>query len=251
MHRFFIPNPAGYQVNQSLLFPDDVAHQVRAVLRMRVGEQVVVLDNAGGMYEVGLTAVSRNQVTGAVLRRKPAHGEPAVSITLFQSYTRREKFEWILQKGSEVGVCGFMPIVTERSLVQTIPLKQSRLVRWQKIVREAAEQSRRGMIPQVFPPMAYRDALQQAQAADLILIAWAADGTRLALPQLWALHPRPASIALFIGPEGGFTEREIEDGRLHNAIPITLGSRILRTETAAIIAPALILHELGNLLCKD
>ena len=246
MQRFFIPQPEGYQLDQTLIFSDEAAHQVRHVLRMGVGELVWVLDNVGGLYEVGLTAVSRNQVTGRVLSKEAARGEPELHLTLFQSLTKRDKFEWVLQKGTEIGVSTFVPIVTQRSLVQDETIKPGKLVRWQKIVTEAAEQSHRGKMPIVNSPLLFAEALPQAQRGDLSLIACLAEEDA----QLQAVLNRqssPKTVALFIGPEGGFSAEEIENGRSHGLIPLTLGPRILRTETAALVASALVLYELGEL----
>ncbi|MCA9931043.1 MAG: 16S rRNA (uracil(1498)-N(3))-methyltransferase [Anaerolineales bacterium] len=241
MHRFFIPHPTGYEVDQQLTFPNETAHQLVHVLRLRAGNRVVVLDDAGGLYEVTLTAVSRHRVTGQILTRRPARGEPSVKITLYQSLTRREKFEWVLQKGTEVGVVRFVPIVTQRSLVQETAVKPQKLARWQKIATEAAEQSHRGMVPTVSQPLLFQDALQAAQQHDLRLIASVTESESLHL--LLSRHSNIRQIGLFIGPEGGFSEDEVENGRHHNAIPISLGSRVLRTETAAIVACANIIFQ--------
>ncbi|KAA3664789.1 MAG: 16S rRNA (uracil(1498)-N(3))-methyltransferase [Chloroflexi bacterium] len=258
MQRFFIPQPNGYQIDQTIVFSDEVAHQVRNVLRMGVGELVCVLDNEGGVYEVGVTAVSRNQVTGKILSKQAAWGEPDVQVTLYQSLTRREKFEWVLQKGTELGIRNFIPIVTQRSLVQDITIKPRKLARWQKIVMEAAEQSQRSIMPKVSSPLLFAEAIHQSQANDLSLIAWIfergsnvekdpnieKDSNLKAVLNRW---PSLKTVALFIGPEGGFAEAEIENGRSHGLVPFSLGPRVLRTETAALVASTLILHELGDL----
>jgi len=246
MQRFFIPQSAGYQIDQRIVFPDEAAHQLRAVLRKAVGDQVWVLDNVGGLYEVVLTAVSRAQITGKILTKQPAGGEPQVKLTLFQSLTKRDKFEWVLQKGTELGVHCFVPVVTQRTLVQDVQIKPGKLQRWQKIVTEGAEQSRRGCVPVVASALQFAAAFPQAAAFDLSLIAWEGE-QKVNLPTILGHKPAPQTVALFIGPEGGFTEEEVENGRYHGLIPFTLGDRILRTETAAIVASALILHELGEL----
>ena len=245
MQRFFIPHPTGYQIDQVITFPDELAHQIRSVLRMSVGGMVFVLDNEGGLYEVALTAVTRTHVTGKVLAKQTAPGELAVKITLFQSLTKRDKFEWILQKGTELGVDAFVPIVTQRSLVQDVKIKSNKLTRWQKIVTEAAEQSHRGKCPTVANPSKLDDAIEQSRNFDLALIAWVAEKQE-SLKSILQQHPDAKTIALFIGPEGGFTEEEVENGRNAGIIPFTLGNRILRTETAALAATTIILHESGE-----
>ncbi len=246
MQRFFMPQPAGYQINQTIVFAEETAHQVRNVLRMGVGESVGVLDNVGGLYEVRLTAVSRSHVTGQVLSKQAARGEPGVHLTLFQSLTNRDKFEWVLQKGTELGISTFVPIVTQRSLVQDVKIKSGKLARWQKIVTEAAEQSHRGKMPIVNSPLLFAEALHQSQANDLSLIACTTEEDTT-LKAVLDRASSPKTAALFIGPEGGFAAEEVENGRSHGLIPFTLGLRILRTETAALAASALVLHELGEL----
>ena len=247
MQRFFIPHPTGYFPDQIIDFPDEVAHQMRAVMRMRVGEQVCVLDNLGGLYDVTLTAVSRSQVSGQVNAKRAAAGEPMVKLTLFQSMTKRDKFEWVLQKGTELGVVDFVPIVTQRSLVQELAIKSNKLARWQKIVTEAAEQSQRGKLPIVNKPISVEGAFKQSGAFDISLIACVSE-KQASIASLLRQHQDIRTVALFIGPEGGFTDVEVENGRLCGLQTFTMGERVLRTETAALAATALILHELGELV---
>jgi 16S rRNA (uracil1498-N3)-methyltransferase len=155
----------------------------------------------------------------------------------------REKFEWVLQKCTEIGISRFVPVVTQRSLVQAMDLKPSKLERWQKIISEAAEQSRRGRIPELSEPMKLAKALAQ-HGAEVAMIPWegmeVASATAVTIRSTLA-GKTPQTIALFIGPEGGFAPEEIELAQRHNVQPITLGKRILRAETAAIVAPALII----------
>ncbi|NJN53352.1 MAG: 16S rRNA (uracil(1498)-N(3))-methyltransferase [Anaerolineae bacterium] len=145
MHHFFIP-PKNITERQVILTGEQ-ARQVAQVLRMRVGEQVMVLDNTGWQYEVRLTAVSREQVNADIIEKRLAEGEPAMHITLYMALLKREKFEWVLQKGTEVGVSRFVPVITQRTLAQDTEIKAGKQERWQKILIEAAEQSRRGRIP--------------------------------------------------------------------------------------------------------
>jgi 16S rRNA (uracil1498-N3)-methyltransferase len=243
MHRFFVP-PNCLQHDQISL-PDEQAYQVRTVLRMKPGQQIIVLDNAGWEYAITLTKVSSQAVMGNVIDKRPSANEPATQITLYQSLTKRDKFEWILQKGTELGIRRFVPLVSQRSLVTNTGIKPNKLARWRKIITEAAEQSRRGRIPELQPPLKLDEAWTHVSQYDLALMPWAqAEEGRLRQ----ALEGETAvSVALFIGPEGGFTAEEVENGRQHNVKPITLGRRILRTETAAIVATALVLHELNEM----
>lgn len=242
MHRFFVP-PDNI-IGRQLILTGEQAHQVAQVLRMRPGDEVVALDNAGWEYGVRLTAVSRQQVTGDILQKRTAVGEPSVHMTLYMALLKREKFEWVLQKGTEVGVNCFVPVVTRRTLVQNADIKAGKLARWHKIIAEAAEQSGRGRVPALHAPVKLADAFRQLQA-DVAIIPWEAE-TAVNLRAVVA-GKAAQTIALFIGPEGGFAPEEIEMARQHGAFAVTLGKRILRAETAAIAAAVLLEYEHGEM----
>ena len=235
MHHFFVSDIQGDRV----VFSAEQAHQMGRVLRLQPGARVVVLDNAGWQYEAELVEVGR-RATAVLHHKQPAANEPRAQLTLYQALLKRDNFEWVLQKGTEIGVTRFVPLLTARTVAQP-PHKADR---WQRILTEAAEQSRRGRIPALAEPLRLEDAWPQAQTADLALLPWeGASGETLA----GALAgKRPSTLALFIGPEGGWTEAEVADGRAGGILPVTLGPRILRAETAAIVAAALVMHTLGE-----
>lgn len=240
MHRFFVA-PDSFAGDRVVL-PDQIAHQIRNVLRLRAGTAVVVLDNSGWEYEVLLRQVDRQQVVGEAVAKRPCPNEPSVQLTLYQALMKRDKFEWVLQKGTEIGVSHFVPLVTQRSLVQDVDIKEGKQLRWEKIITEAAEQSRRGCIPTLHPPQTLAEALA-AQPAQPGLIAWEEE-SRLTLRGALAGDERPSHISLFIGPEGGFASEEVAAAQAAGIQAVTLGKRILRAETAALVAAALVLHEL-------
>jgi len=248
MHRFFIP-PDWIQ-DQHVNFGGETAHQIRSVLRMRPGDQVTVLVGDGQERTVRLEQVSAPAVNGSVTESRASEGEPAISITLYQCLTQREKFEWILQKSTELGVAAVTPVVSSRSLVRKIDERDERKIqRWERILQEAAEQSRRGKVPRLHPTLSLDDALRQAiQSHELCLIPWEEESSQTLRQALQGKEaPRPVSIAVFIGPEGGFSPEEIQQACQAGAHPVSLGPRILRVETAAITSLALILYELGEM----
>ena len=164
---------------------------------------------------------------------------------------KQDKFEWVLQKGTELGVASFVPMITERSIVRQTNLKPNKLARWQRIMSEAAEQSGRGRIPTLSAPVEYIAALRQAQASHLAMIPWENEpvntiGATLDISSHPEALPIPV-VAILIGPEGGFTDSEIQDARSANILSVTLGPRILRAETAAIVATTITLHELREM----
>ncbi len=245
MHYFF--TPAVNIREGQVFFSKEQSHQLRHVLRMQPGQAVVVFDETAVEYQVTLTSITPQQVIGEIRSQRPSPNEPRTHITLFQSLLNRDKFEWVLQKGTEIGITHFVPVVTQRSLVQDTRIKANKLTRWQKIITEAAEQAHRGRVPQLAKPSSWHTTLDQTSAFDLVLVAHV--GAQRPLQTILNAQPQqPKSIALFIGPEGGFSDNEVVQAQNAGAQIFSIGPRVLRTETAATVAAALILYELGDML---
>lgn len=240
MHRFFVPPQCLAEGRFHL--PAALAYQVGKVLRLRPGEHITLLDDSGLEYEAELEEIKDRRAEGRILGSAPAQGEPQVKITLFQALLKARNFEMVLQKCTEMGVSCFIPLVSSRSVVREVG--PARLERWKNIVREAAEQSRRGRLPRVQPPVSLEEALLTIDKEALSLIPWEGGGESLA-SILGKVQPQ--RVNLFIGPEGGFSPEEIDLARAQGLIPITLGPRILRAETAGLVAATAILYHLGDL----
>lgn len=247
MHRFFV-SPELIREDE-VFFPADLAHQIARVLRLREGERVVVLDNSGLEREVELHSFAKRSVQGTVRTTRPVLTEPRTQLTLYLALLKGKKLDIVLQKGTELGVARFAPLLTRRSIVGSLKdLGDAKLDRWESIVREAAEQSRRGRLPALAEPQLFEAALSEARTLGThTLVAWeGAGGT----PLRRALTPpdgsRPTRIALFIGPEGGFEENEVLTAQAYGALPVTFGPRILRAETAALAGAAAVLYEMGE-----
>lgn len=240
-HRFFVPPESihGRVVNFSLA----QAHQLRDVLRLRAQDEIFVLDNTGVEYRVLLNPVSRDTVRGEIVEQRASMGEPKTRLVLYQALLKADKFEWVLQKGTELGIAAFVPVVTERSVRD---VGKNKYARWAQIVTEAAEQSGRGKIPSLSPHQSLQTALKSAhQAGGLILMPWESATAR---DLAGALSNSAAStIHLFIGPEGGLSESEVELARTHQAEIISLGPRILRAETAGLVASSALFFARGDL----
>ena len=234
-----------------MVLSGEQARQIYQVLRLRPPQTIIVLDNAGWQYDIVLDTVAGDHATGTIAARSPVASEPAARITLYQSMLKKDNFEWILQKGTEVGVARFVPVISQRSIVRQQALKQNKHARWERILSEAAEQSRRGLVPELAEPLSLEEALAAGQESDLALIPWEEETGRSLLDVLRESRAGqtavPRHIALFIGPEGGYAEQEIALARAAGVLPVTLGPRILRAETAAIVAAALLLGELGEM----
>ena len=243
MNRFFVSRSdiRGEQV----VLGGRQAHQIRNVLRMKPDERIIVLDNTGFEYEVVLTDVGKGKVVGRIDSRHADAGEPQVRLTLYQSLLPRDKFELVLQKCTEIGISQFVPVITQRSIVRDADTVTSKkLTRWRRIITEAAEQSHRGRIPDLSLPVQFEEALSQLNAFDCCLIASPQEQQMSLQKALSGAKQELQNVALLIGPEGGFTEQEVSLAVNAGARPVSLGPRILRTETAAIVAAALVLSEL-------
>jgi 16S rRNA (uracil1498-N3)-methyltransferase len=252
LHRFFVE--PGDLAGDVVELDGPLAHQVARVLRLRDGDRVVLLDGSGREGEVELVAVTPSRVRGVVRETRVSGGEPRLAVALYQALVPREKLELVIQKGTEVGVSAFVPVACERSLVRRGDGPDAgRLERWGRIAREAAEQSRRGRVPEVRAPLRFPDALAEATAAGPTLVAWEGERARPARTALRELLGAPPAgrergrLSLFVGPEGGFAPSEIQAARERGAATISLGPRILRTETAGPILAALALYEAGDL----
>lgn len=235
-------------MTDQVFFPTDLAHQMLHVLRLAEGEQVEVLDNQGGRMLVELAYnETTKQVIGKILCKEIVPKNQMARVSLFFGLTRRDKVEWILQKGTEIGVTAFHPFVSSRTVVQSTTLTGKKIERWQRIIREAAEQSRRNSLPEFHLPENYEPCLSTAQAEnDICLLAWEKTASKSNQLSDILKGDKLDLIAAFVGPEGGFSEDEVALAKERSFPIISMGNHILRMETAAIVLPALILYELGK-----
>jgi 16S rRNA (uracil1498-N3)-methyltransferase len=248
MQRFFVPPAA---IREGLVeFDAAVSHQLRQVLRLAAGDVVVVGDGQGRAWQAELVELDRQRARARLLAEQVSHSEPATRITLYQGTLKADKFEWVLQKGTELGVRRFVPLIAQRSIVRDEAALAGKQPRWQSIVREAAEQSGRTWLPEVAPAQNLATALgERQQPADLRLICWENETSlhlRNVVPPV-VEGGAALTIDLFIGPEGGFTDDEIVTARDHGFQVISLGPRILRAETAGLAAVVAMLYALQEM----
>ena len=249
MHRFFVPREA-FTGERAVVTDRPAVHHLRNVLRLRPGDTVVLLDNAGWEHETVLQEVTPTRFTGQVRQRQLCAHEPRTKITLYQSVLKGERFEWTLQKATEIGVSAFVPVLSDRCVVQNATqLSPHKLERWARVIQAAAEQSRRGRMPPLLPTTLLATACEQVhRAGTLALIPWEEGGRPLRQALAEADRDRrPFNVALFVGPEGGFAPAEVELARGYGLLPVSLGPRILRAETAGLVAAAVVLYQYGDM----
>ena len=229
-------------------FSAAAAGQMRRVLRLAVGDQVLAFDGSGLEHTVRLDRLRDDRAEGAVLSSRRLASEPALRLTLAQALLPREKLEIVLQKGTEVGVSRFLLVSTERSLVPERAAGPARLERWERIVREAAEQSGRAAVPSVELAGDVDKLLRRVGQTPLV-ICWEGERRRSLGRALGELQERvsQSGLSLLVGPEGGFSEAEARRVESGGGITASLGPRILRAETAGPIAAALALAQFGEL----
>ncbi len=247
MNRFFV-DPSDAQGDLvRIADPGDVAHLVR-VLRVRPGERAIAVA-AGEELVFEVLRLEAAEVVGRVVSRTRPRREPPLRVILVQGLPKTDKMDLVVQKATELGVSGIVPVHTERSVKRLEDGRaEPKLRRWRRIARESARQSGRLAIPDVREVTDLETALQAAaQAGSLLLFPWEQEGGRGLREILQAApEPRP-SVHLFIGPEGGFSPAEAELAQRAGAWRVSLGPRILRTETAGLAALAMVLYELGDL----
>ena len=242
MHRFFIPKP--YKQEMQITGRD--AHHIIDVLRMAPGDRLQVVADDGVSFVGEVTAVNSNSVTVTAREILRETHEPDVRISLLQGLAKGEKMEFIIQKAVEIGVTDIFPVAMEHSVVVLDSSKAEKKVeRWQKIAEAAAKQSKRDSIPVVHEVMTLDQILQKGKW-DLLLVAYESEN-QVSLKEALQAHKEAKTVGVIIGPEGGLSNEEVEAARKQGGIAVSLGRRILRTETAGLVAATAILYETDNL----
>jgi 16S rRNA (uracil1498-N3)-methyltransferase len=234
--RFFVP--AGSLAGDPVTIAGDPLHHLRTVLRLGPGSELLLLDGTGTCCRVRLMTVGRDQATATVIDRRFEREQPC-PLRLLQALPKGDKFELVLQKGTELGVTVFQPVLSGRAVSRP---ETGRTTRWERIITEAARQSRRPRLPQLAPLLPLSAALAMV-SEPLRLVLWE-QGARALAEVLPA--GAPAGVALLVGPEGGFSAAEIGTISTAGFLPVHLGPRILRTETAGLAVAAVLQHLYGD-----
>ena len=243
MQQFFA-EPSMIREGHVFLEGPDVNH-MKNVLRMKQGEDVRISDSTGKTYLCSIQAYEEKRAVLDILKELDADTELPSRIWLFQGLPKGDKMELIVQKAVELGVYSVVPFSAKRSIVRLDEKKaEKKRNRWQAVAKGAAEQSGRSIIPEVQPPRDLAGALQMATGLDVVLIPYEQEeGMKGMARTVRGIRPGQ-SVGVFIGPEGGFEEEEVRQAVESGAVPVSLGKRILRTETAGLAVLSILMYHL-------
>lgn len=254
MARFFLEQD-GLKDDKFVISGEDLRH-IQKVLRLKVGDDIEVVSKDGKTYLGEIIFMDGSIVRGEIIEAKENNTEPPIKLILIQGIPKGEKMELIIQKATELGISEIWPVNTQRSIVKLEPKKaEQRVIRWQKIAQEAAKQCKRSLIPQIMEIKSLRETLDSINKDDLLIIPWEGEKIRGLKGYLKGnkeyIRDKNNTIYIFIGPEGGIAEEEIEFAIKAGGTPVTLGPRILRTETAGIAVITMVLYHIGDLGGSD
>ena len=237
---FFSDNEIG---SENFIITGENARHISKSLRMKPGEALTLVTPEKEQLECVITAVNSDSVEVDITSRKPCENEPDVQITLYQALPKGDKMEYIVQKCVELGISRIVPVISARCISRpdekSLAKKQAR---WQKIAKEAAQQSRRGIIPKVDAAVSFKEAAKLCAQNEQNIIFYELGGESVKT----LIKNKPESIGIFIGSEGGFEQAEVDLAAQSGAKAATLGKRILRAETAPLAALSVIMYETGN-----
>ncbi len=244
MPKFFV-DPNKVMGDIITIDTSDVLH-ITKVLRLNVGDTVTVSDSTSTDYECEITEILKDSVLLKVLSKKNIDTESNIEITVFQALPKASKMEYIIQKNTELGVVRFVPVALLRCVVKLDKKEEDKKVlRWQKISDEAAKQSGRGILPQVTGVHNLKSAVEEMKKSDLFFVPYESEDNNSLKPFLRGKTPK--TVSYLIGPEGGFSPEEIDYIKEQGIPLITLGKRILRTETASLAVTSMLMYEIGDM----
>ena len=246
MDRFFVEKKnINLENNTCIIEGEDVKH-ISKVLRCKIGEELEICDSDNNEYICEITSIDKSTVELDILEKVDIKRESDLKIKLYQGLPKGPKMEMILQKLTEVGVDEIILVQTKRSVVKVDDKKEDKKIeRWERIIYEAAKQSKRGKIPKLRGVLSFKEALCDMQNNDFNIAPYENERTKSIKQAIKSLDIN--NIGIFVGPEGGFDESEIEAIENINGQSVSLGPRILRTETASVVASSIVLYELSEL----
>lgn len=244
MYRFYVS--ADQLAEKEVFISGGDVNHIKNVLRLEVGDWIVACDGNGTDYVSRIQSICSDEVVASIEKVQPTGTELPVRITLFQGMPKKDKLELIIQKAVELGACEIVPVMTKRTVVKLSEEKKinKRLERWQSIAYAAAKQCDRGIIPTVHKPVSYEEALAMADQLDYNVIPYELQTGMEEARKIVDQACKQRSLGIYIGPEGGFEPEEVERAMTRNIHPMTLGKRILRTETAGMALLSILMFQM-------
>ena len=244
MYRFYVS--ADQLAEKEVFISGGDVNHIKNVLRLEVGDWIVACDGNGTDYVSRIQSICSDEVVASIEKVQPTGTELPVRITLFQGMPKKDKLELIIQKAVELGACEIVPVMTKRTVVKLSEEKKinKRLEHWQSIAYAAAKQCDRGIIPTVHKPVSYEEALAMADQLDYNVIPYELQTGMEEARKIVDQACKQRSLGIFIGPEGGFEPEEVERAMTRNIHPMTLGKRILRTETAGMALLSILMFQM-------
>ncbi|MBM7614658.1 16S rRNA (uracil(1498)-N(3))-methyltransferase [Alkaliphilus hydrothermalis] len=250
MNRFFVEASQINEATKEILIEGEDVKHISKVLRLSEGDNVEICDGISYEYIGRIKSIDKNNVFLSIVEKKGVEREAPVKITLYQGVPKATKMDIIIQKTTEMGIAEIVPVTTQRTVVQFHNDKdrEKKTERWQKIAQEAAKQSKRGIIPKIHMPISFGEALEHGLKNQLNIMAYELEEEKgLKSLLLDEKYSGVKEIGIWVGPEGGYSETEVADGLKEGLKSITLGPRILRTETAGFALLSMIMYEIGDL----
>lgn len=245
MHKFFV-DKKDIAENKVIIKGEDVKH-IKNVLRLDIGEIINISNCEGKEYLAEITEIEKDYVEAVIKEEFESKSEPPIQIILYQGLPKSSKMDLIIQKATELGVVEIVPLITKRTVVKVEGEKKElkKLERWKRIAKEASKQCKRGIIPVVSKIITFNEMIDRLKDEEFILVPYENE-MKIGLKDILRTYKK-GKINIIIGPEGGFEEEEIEKLKEINAHIISLGPRILRTETAGFTTISVVMYELGDL----
>lgn len=246
MPKFFVTQDK-IKDNKIIIDTEDVSH-ISRVLRLEIGDSITVCDGKGTDYEAKIAQIEQKQIICTVTEENPSNSEPNIEVTLFQGLPKASKMEYIIQKTTELGISKIVPVKLSRCVVKIDNKKDEikKLDRWQKISEAAAKQSGRGVVPEICPIMTLDEVIDESKNFDLFFVPYECEEQKT-LKEILLSKPDVKTVGFVIGPEGGFDLTETEKLHQSGIETVTLGKRILRTETAGEAVLAMTMYEIGDI----
>lgn len=243
MPKFFVPRE-NVTDTSIVIDNEDVAH-ITKVLRLKKGDIINVCDGQGTDCDARIAVIEKKKIVCDIVSKRASDTEPNICVTIFQGLPKASKMEYIIQKNTELGVKRIVPCIMSRCVVKLTDGADKKVERWRKVAQEAAKQSGRGVVPEITMPMTFEEAVREMKKCDIAFAPYECEDTNTVKSVLTA-GTNVKTVGFMIGPEGGYDLAEIEVLKNSGVDTVTLGKRILRTETAGEAVTAMTMYELGD-----